>query len=238
MEGRFDEGVCRSMWSELDGASEGGVRSFRGLTARWYRNLEEYATTGTVASGELPFAVQFCSPRWLPQLNEGTLVQLRAFFTRMVVDINGDQFLWWISSDEGLSDLRDELKTTGGFTPLTCARVAKPLRCFRAFVESIERSGRESKSVAGPALKEGDRVHKIKGQGVGELGVVTLVDPATGKIRVTTDTGTALISQSAGNFERIDVAAAEAEAEAAAEAAAATAAAAAAAAAASVLISF
>ena len=72
-----------------------------------------------------------------------------------------------------------------------------------------------------PELKKGDRVRKIKGQGAGELGMVISVLRHTrhgeygglvfgspnGKIRVMTDTGTALIAQPAGNFVRVIVAA-------------------------------
>ena len=43
---------------------QGPQQSRAGLL--WFRNLHEYATTGAVASGELPFVVQFCSPAWLP----------------------------------------------------------------------------------------------------------------------------------------------------------------------------
>ena len=47
------------LWAEL--AEKEQLRSFGDLVALWYRNLEEYVVTGngTVASGELPFAVQF-----------------------------------------------------------------------------------------------------------------------------------------------------------------------------------
>ena len=64
---KFDEATCFKMWGELNDANGGKVTNFEELVNLWYRNLEEYVVTGTVASGELPFAVQFFSQVWLPQ---------------------------------------------------------------------------------------------------------------------------------------------------------------------------
>ena len=67
MEGKFDNETCVKMWGELNDTNDGKVTNFEELVNLWYRNLEEYVVTGTVASGELPFAVQFFSQVWLPQ---------------------------------------------------------------------------------------------------------------------------------------------------------------------------
>ena len=78
----FDEETCLKMWGELNDDNDGKVTNFKELTDLWFRNLEEYATTGTVEPGQkLPFAVQFCTPEWLPGIrgNE-TLAKLREFF--------------------------------------------------------------------------------------------------------------------------------------------------------------
>ena len=79
---KFDEETCLKMWGELNDDNDGKVTNFKELTDLWFRNLEEYATTGTVEPGQkLPFAVQFCTPEWLPGIrgNE-TLAKLREFF--------------------------------------------------------------------------------------------------------------------------------------------------------------
>ena len=94
MEGTYNKEICKSMWGELserEGAGEGageedGVKNFDDLVHLWYRNLEEYAVTkfqtgtGGVASGEIPFAVQFCSSGWLPMVTPPQLKALRDHF--------------------------------------------------------------------------------------------------------------------------------------------------------------
>ena len=65
---QFDQQTCVCMWGELD--AEFGVKNFVELVELWFRNMDEFLTSGTVASGEFPFAVQFCSPGWLPSLKD------------------------------------------------------------------------------------------------------------------------------------------------------------------------
>ena len=54
------------MWYDLNESNGGKVTNFDELADLWFRNLEEYATTGEVASGELPFAAQFFTEEWFP----------------------------------------------------------------------------------------------------------------------------------------------------------------------------
>ena len=77
---KYDEQTCICMWDELAEAEQ--VKNFDDLITLWYRNLEEYVVTGTgtVASGELPFAVQFLSPGWFPTLKVKKLQKLRDHF--------------------------------------------------------------------------------------------------------------------------------------------------------------
>ena len=77
---KYDEQTCICMWGEL--AEKESLQSFGDLITLWYRNLEEYVVTGTgtVASGELPFAVQFLSPGWLPGVKVKELKILREHF--------------------------------------------------------------------------------------------------------------------------------------------------------------
>jgi hypothetical protein len=113
MEGSYNKEICKAMWGELSESE--GVKNFDALVHLWYRNLEEYATTGTVASGELPFAVQFCSQGWLPKVQPAQLKALRDHFC--VIDkskpegqrlvIKEEELYATISSDKGQKALRD-----------------------------------------------------------------------------------------------------------------------------------
>jgi hypothetical protein len=80
MGSKYHEQTCVSMWDEL--AENEKLQSFADLIALWYRNLQEYVETddGTVASGELPFAVRFLSSEWLPELKPEELQKLRVHF--------------------------------------------------------------------------------------------------------------------------------------------------------------
>jgi predicted DNA-binding WGR domain protein len=103
-----------------------------------FRNLEEYANTGTVGPGrELPFAVQFCTPGWHPLIRDtALLVELRQYFCR--VDGEGallmtkDQFSTSVfsgaSNDKGRSLLRRDLKkNVKGLKGQLLQAVFKPL---------------------------------------------------------------------------------------------------------------
>ena len=126
MEGTYNKEICKSMWGELserEGAGEeGGVKNFDDLVNVWYRNLEEYAVTkfqtgtGGVASGEIPFAVQFCSSGWLPKVKPPQLKALRDHFCAIDMSmpkgqrlvITEQELYASISSDKGRRDLRDK----------------------------------------------------------------------------------------------------------------------------------
>ena len=83
MEGTHDEETCVKMWHELNDANDGKVTDHSELTDLWFRNLEEYANTGEVGPGQkLPFAMQFCTPGWLPTVSEEGLIKLRSFFCK------------------------------------------------------------------------------------------------------------------------------------------------------------
>ena len=87
MEGTDDEETCVKMWHELNDANDGKVTDHSELTDLWFRNLEEYANTGEVGPGQkLPFAVQFCTPGWLPTMSEAGLIKLRSFFFKVNED--------------------------------------------------------------------------------------------------------------------------------------------------------
>ena len=134
MEGRhYNKEICKSMWGELserEGAGEeDGVKNFDDLVHLWYRNLEEYAVTkfqtgtGGVASGEIPFAVQFCSSGWLPKVKPPQLKALRDHFCAIDMSmpkgqrlvITEQELYASISSDKGRKDLRDKTLKTLGF---------------------------------------------------------------------------------------------------------------------------
>jgi hypothetical protein len=137
MEGKYNKEICKSMWGELserEGAGEGageedGVKNFDDLVHLWYRNLEEYAVTkfqtgtGGVASGEIPFAVQFCSSGWLPKVKPPQLKALRDHFCAIDMSkpkgqrlvITEQELYASISSDKGRKDLRDKTLKTLGF---------------------------------------------------------------------------------------------------------------------------
>ena len=78
--------ACICMWGELNDANDGKVTNFNELADLMVRNMKEYVTTGEVASGKLPFAVQFCSPGWLPLMENDRLIKLREFFCQMTRD--------------------------------------------------------------------------------------------------------------------------------------------------------
>ena len=83
---KYVEQTCVCMWNEIHesegGAdNEGGLKNFHELVNLWYRNLEEYAVNGTVKKpGKLPFAVQFFSRGWFPELNVEEVKKLRDYF--------------------------------------------------------------------------------------------------------------------------------------------------------------
>ena len=104
MEGMYDDPysavsnirtTCICMWGEVhEKLTEAGggrnLMSFRDMTKLFYHELEEYAieyaTKGDeaeVASGDIPFFVQFCSPDWLPQLKELQHKALLAYFCNL-----------------------------------------------------------------------------------------------------------------------------------------------------------
>ena len=115
--GSFDQQTCVVMWYELSCANDGKVTNFHELADLMVRNMEEYVTTGDVASGKLPFAVQFCSPGWLPWVEKDRLIKLREFFCQMT----RDDIFWAISAwkrstkaiaskdDEGRKQLKNPL---------------------------------------------------------------------------------------------------------------------------------
>ena len=104
--GSFDQQTCINMWSELNDANDGKVTNFNELADLMVRNMEEYVTTGDVASGKLPFAVQFCSPGWLPWVEKDRLIKLREFFCQMTrYDI-----FWHIKDGRGREQLQKTLK--------------------------------------------------------------------------------------------------------------------------------
>ena len=125
MEGKYNKETCKDMWGELSESvgegEEDGVKNFEELVCLWYRNLEEYAVTeyqtgtGTVASGELPFAVQFCSSGWLPKVEPSQLKALRDHFCAIDMSkpegqrlvIKEQELYATISSDKGRKGLRD-----------------------------------------------------------------------------------------------------------------------------------
>ena len=119
MEGKYNKETCKDMWGELSESvgegEEDGVKNFDDLVRLWYRNLEEYATTGTVASGDLPFAVQFCSQGWLPKVKPSQLKALRDHFCAIDMSkpegqrlvIKEQELYATISSDKGRKGLRD-----------------------------------------------------------------------------------------------------------------------------------
>ena len=95
MEKKFDDATCICMWAEVNEklkAAGGGrnLTSFRDIATLFYHELEEYAieyaTKGeeaVVASGEIPFVVQYCSTDWLPQLKVPQHKALLAFFCKL-----------------------------------------------------------------------------------------------------------------------------------------------------------
>ena len=81
---KVDSVGCIDMWGELNDANDGMVTNCIELTDIWYRNLHEYATTGTVGPGrKLPFAVQFFTPGWFPEHSEAILLEMRGFFCQL-----------------------------------------------------------------------------------------------------------------------------------------------------------
>jgi hypothetical protein len=86
-----DDGAAFStnmkMWDELIESVEAKqgklLKTCDDLVDLMFHNLEEYAVTGAVASGEIPFAVHFSSPGWLPGASPKEIIALRAFFCRV-----------------------------------------------------------------------------------------------------------------------------------------------------------
>ena len=106
--GSFDQQTCVVMWYELSCANDGKVTNFHELADLMVRNMEEYVTTGDVASGKLPFAVQFCSPGWLPWVKKDQLIKLREFFCHMT----RDDIFWAIKDDKERNPLFPSSTTT------------------------------------------------------------------------------------------------------------------------------
>ena len=108
-----------------------------------FRNLEEYANTGTVGPDrELPFAVQFCTPGWHPLIRDTFLVELRQYFCR--VDGEGallmtkDQFYKFFFTDKGRKLLARDLKNNvKGLSPVRSRSVCKPFECITKRFQEI-----------------------------------------------------------------------------------------------------
>ena len=110
MEAKYDAATCICMWEELAGKET--LQSFADLVTLWYRNLEEYvsnegtAAAGTVASGELPFAMHFLSPGWLPEIKvEGGLKTLRDHFCKKDESASEDVVSELIAADGSVVDV-------------------------------------------------------------------------------------------------------------------------------------
>ena len=100
--GKYDNGTCICMWGEVheklkEAGGDRGLTTFSDMTKLFYHELEEYAieyaTKGDeaeVASGEIPFFVQFCSPDWLPQLKESQHKALLAYFCKLKDAVAGE----------------------------------------------------------------------------------------------------------------------------------------------------
>ena len=108
------------MWEQVDEvlvALGGQCQDFADLTSIWYRNLEEYANTGTVESGEFPFVVEFCTSDWLPRLTDDERKKLLDFFCELDEDgklcrTKNDVYRS-ISEDKGRKELRATAKSLG-----------------------------------------------------------------------------------------------------------------------------
>ena len=118
MDVKFIEELCISMWTEMN--EEGECSNFNELADLMARNMDEYAATGSVASGErIPFAAQMCSPGWLPTIKQDKLIKLRELFFGWTRDTI---FNMISSKPDALDDLQHvELKKALeplGFTPV------------------------------------------------------------------------------------------------------------------------
>jgi hypothetical protein len=126
MEAKFDQDLCVCMWVELDDAKvtsstqrplrfhDGKVTNFEELADLMVRNMKEYVATGDVLSGKLPFAVQFCSPGWLPWVKKDQLIKLREFFCQMTRDAIfyaiKDDTSWYEGAESGRNQLKKTLE--------------------------------------------------------------------------------------------------------------------------------
>ena len=117
---QYHEQTCVRMWEQVDEvlvALGGQCQDFADLTSIWYRNLEEYANTGTVESGEFPFVVEFCTSDWLPRLTDDERKKLLDFFCELDEDgklrLTKADFYRSISTDEGRKELKATAKSLG-----------------------------------------------------------------------------------------------------------------------------
>ena len=108
------------MWEQVDEvlvALGGQCQDFADLTSIWYRNLEEYANTGTVVSGEFPFVVEFCTSDWLPGLNDDERKIYLDYFCELDEDgklrLTKADFYESIYQDKGRAELRQTAKSLG-----------------------------------------------------------------------------------------------------------------------------
>ena len=152
MEGSFSQQTCVNMWSELNDANDGKVTNFNELAELMVRNMEEYVTTGEVVSGELPFAVQFCSPGWLPWVENDRLVTLREHFCQMTRDAT----LKAIKDDEGRKQL---METVGNLissrTTTGCNLISKgdKMRWLASTVSTMKRNNGRACAKRGSTLE-------------------------------------------------------------------------------------
>jgi hypothetical protein len=115
MDVKFNDQLCICMWGEMKEAA-----NFCDLADLMARNMDEYAATGSVASGErIPFAAQMCSPGWLPTIKQDKLIKLRELFFGWTRDTIYNMIS---SKPDALDDLQHvELKKALeplGFTPV------------------------------------------------------------------------------------------------------------------------
>ena len=152
-----------TMWGELNDANDGKVTNFCQLTDLWFRDLEEYVTTGTVGPGqELPFAVQFFTRGWHPhpKTEDAHLITIREYFC--LRDEEGKlQMTKWafmallplLGQYKSMASLfeeklglavQGEVGLSNSARRMAARRMAKPFMLFVTFM-----SGKEGSSVRG-----------------------------------------------------------------------------------------
>ena len=117
------------MWKELVDSVEAKqgkqLKTCDDFVDLMFHNLEEYAVTGAVASGEIPFAVHFSSPGWLPGASPKEIIALRAFFCRVDEDkeegsklvLTKPELFGLIHTNQGRADFEKILKDELGWRP-------------------------------------------------------------------------------------------------------------------------